>query len=267
MFYDLDVKIISSQFKNVFTQAAREVLNEIEAPEAKASEPMDSVQLNSDAVTTEQGFRSVVLALAAAGPAGGIPALAALSQDIAQQMISTEAEELHGKKMAEQFSSLPVVQDERVQAAWQDVKVATDSPFQAPVVIESIFVDASSDVRNMRFGTEMLKTELAQDDVLAFTVAHEEGHRQNEDEQGARGLEAFAELCSQDDALSGIGIKVLFEGRKQNEREADIFAAEAIKKMGTDTKQVLEFLESLPEDRMHPAGTERAELVKAVLQS
>ena len=254
------MKVDSKGFQTLFLRKAGQTLKTFEHhQEPTIATPRDSVQLSSGVPRLE--FASTVLALAAAAPAGGIPVLAALSQETAQALITPDQEKLHGENMRAQFQDLPKVDDPRVSRFWQDVSVISESHFPAPQVFQSFFIDASSDVENMSFGTTMLESELKNDAALAFTIAHEEGHRQHRDTQGAKGLEAFAELCTENEELSSIGIKVLFEGRKQNEREADEFAARVVSQMDVDKEQVLTFLSAFPEDNLHPAGTERAALV------
>ncbi|HIB66733.1 MAG TPA: hypothetical protein EYO33_16865 [Phycisphaerales bacterium] len=254
------MKVDSKGFQELFLHKARQALKELESPQEQVvALPSDTVQLSQGG--SHLNFSSMVLALSAAAPAGGIPLLAALSQETAQALITPEQEKLHSERMRAQFQDVPKVDDSRVSRFWEDVSAITKSPFPAPEVFQSSFFDASSDVETMSFGTTMLESELKDDAALAFTIAHEEGHRQHRDTQGAKGLELFADLCLSNDELSSIGIQVLFEGRKQNEREADEFAARVLSQMDIEKDQVLTFLSAFPEDNLHPAGSERAALV------
>ena len=254
------MKVDSNRFQTLFLSKAGQALKAMEPQEDQdLAPPADTVELTGRVPKLD--FASTVLALAAAAPAGGIPVLAALSQETAQALITADQEKLHGESMRAQFQDVPKVDDPRVSHFWEEVSTLSESPFPAPQVYQSFFIDASSDVENMSFGTTMLESELHNDAALAFTIAHEEGHRQHRDTQGAKGLEAFAELCSSNDELSSLGIKVLFEGRKQNEREADEFAARVVSQMDIEKDHVLTFLRAFPEDNLHPAGTERASLV------
>jgi len=54
------------------------------------------------------------------------------------------------------------------------------------------------------------------------------------------------------------------QGRQDNERRADLFAAQAMLKLGVDKQPILEFLGSMPGDTQHPEGAERVALVESV---
>lgn len=222
-------------------------------PRLEAQEiPLDSVDLSRP-----DAFRQLTLALAAA--TAPIPLLAALSQEVAQSLVTRAQEESWADTIEDQYRSLPHLEDERVQQAWEKVREVTGSTYPAPQVLDSLFIDAQSDSREMYLGKASLGSDMADENVLLFTLAHEEGHRVHRDSAGARGLEAFHDACPDD----RLGLLVLREGRHQNEREADRFAARVVAQLGCDPQPILNFLTSLNEDLQHPDGDERAAAVRA----
>ena len=261
------MQIDKVRFQQVFTARAQQMLCATEESKANEScalpEPKDDVVFSKP--VDPLAFQSAVSAFSTAASLGGIPALAALTQEVAQALIGPQDEEESAQKILEQLSTLPRVQDNRVDQTWSRVAEATASPYSPPEVVDSFFIDAQADARNMLLGTTPLKQDLADDNVLAFTLAHEEAHRQNRDSAGSAGLETLVELCKDDEGLFPIAFKALGEGRRQNEREADLFAAEVAKKLNYQLEPILKFLESLPGDLQHPPGSERAELVKTLM--
>jgi hypothetical protein len=263
------VQIDTAKFRTAFTQRAQRVLSQVEkTTETAAPTPSDQVSLSGGGDPSVQGlkFEAAVTAIATSATLGGIPGLAALTQDVAHSLVSEQQEIDASARMVDQFTSLPLVQDERVESVWSGVAEVTESPHDAPLVYESFFIDAQADARNMMLGTETLKGDLADDNVLAFTVAHEEGHRQHRDTAGTAGLQALMDLTENDKELYSLAYQAMAEGRQQNEREADLFAAEAMTELGYDKQPMLEFLNSLPGDIHHPVGTQRAQAVDEIFQ-
>lgn len=257
------MKINPVKFQKVFTLRAKQILQPEATGAPETSPATDSVELSKG--PTGLDFQGAVTALATSATLGGVPALAALSQQVAQEITTPQEEVNAAAQLAEQLDSLPKVEEPRVTHLWSEVAEVTATPFDAPRVVDSFFIDAQADARNMYIGTTPLQNEMSTDEVLAFTLAHEEGHRQHRDTTGAAGLEALVALCEGDEKAYTFAFQALAEGRKQNEREADEFAARAVKKMGYESGSILEFLNALPGDLQHPPGEERARAVEAAM--
>lgn len=257
------MRVDVAKFQTVFTRRAQKRLAG-KVSEASSPPPSDSISLSDTSAPIHAQFKSAVLAMATAASLGGIPALAALAQEVSKDLVTPEQEALDSQKLADQLSALPPAQDQRVQQAWNQVKSLSNSPFAAPKVLQSSFVDAQSDARAMYFGTASLQKDFADDSVLLFTVGHEEGHRVHRDSAGAAGLEALLELGKNDEELFGLAFKALNQGRLENERQADTFAARLLRSSDLDKKKVEQFLAATPGDLQHPEGGERANLVADV---
>ncbi|MGE0492920.1 MAG: hypothetical protein AB7S38_27160 [Vulcanimicrobiota bacterium] len=251
------MRIDTFQFQRAFCERARPLVpaDQLEALPADSFEPSNQARR----------FQQMVLAVSAAAGASQVPALAALSQEIGQNLVSQAEDAAFADNLADQYSSLPHRQDPRVEQAWSQVAQASQSSFPAPVVLESSFIDAQSDSREMYLGTASLAGDMADDTILLFTLAHEEGHRQHRDKAGVAGLEAFLAGCQGNDQLESLSFKVLREGRHQNEREADAFAAGVLAQLGCDPAPALAFLGGLEADMQHPGGHEREQLVRQAL--
>ena len=263
------MQIDTAKFRAAFTQRVQRELSPAEPVDAaRASNPTDQVALSGKAESPEWRlrFETAVRAIAVSAAAGGIPGLAALAQDVGQSLVSEQEEVETARGMVEQFSSLPLIEDGGVDKLWKGVAAATDSPFEPPLVYESFFIDAQADARNIMLGTQSLKGDLADNNVLAFTLAHEEGHRQHRDTAGTAGLQALLDLSEGNDELYSLAFRAMSEGRQQNEREADEFAAEALTELVHDKQPILDFLSSMPGDLHHPPGAERKQAVDRVFQ-
>lgn len=260
------MEINAAKFQKAFVQRANQVLREgpSTAVPIESAPPTDGVTLSarqSDPVALT--FQAAVSAVATSASLGGVPGLAAMAQDVARSLVTSAEEVEASNRMTEQFSAtLPRVEDPRVERAWNGVSRVTDSPFEPPLVFQSFFIDAHADARTMMIGTESLKADLADDTVLAFTIAHEEGHRQHRDTAGTAGLRALVKLCENDRELSDLAQGALSSGCLSNELAADQFAAEAMVELGLAKEPIMEFLGSLPGDSQHPVGVERAALVE-----
>lgn len=251
------MRIDTFVFQRAFCERARPLVpaDKLEALPADSFEPSNQARR----------FQQMALAVSVAAGASGVPTLAALSQEIGQNLVSQAEDAAFADHVADQYSSLGQRQDERVEQAWSRVAQASGSNFPAPVVLESSFIDAQSDSREMYLGTASLAGDMANDSVLLFTLAHEEGHRQHRDKAGAAGLEAFLASCQGNDELESLGFKVLREGRHQNEREADAFAAGVLAQLDCEPAPVLAFLAGLEGDLQHPEGRQRERLVRQAL--
>ena len=231
-----------------------------------SADPVDGVSLSEGSSATDTlAFQAAVSAVAASATLGGVVGLAAMAQEVARELVTSAEEVDASNRMTEQFAAtLPRVEDPRVEGSWAEVSRVTKSPFEAPLVFQSFFIDAQADARTIMLGTESLKGDLAGDEVLAFTLAHEEGHRQHRDTAGAAGLQALLDSCESDKELYSIAYDAMAQGRQDNERRADLFAAEAMVKLGVDKQPILAFLGSMPGDMQHPEGAERVALVESV---
>lgn len=257
------MQIDRNRFQNLFTQRVTRLTQQPAAVPISV-EAGDRVDLTSTPTASRNMFAEAVLTLATTASLGGIPALAALSQEVAQLLVTPEQELQSAAKIAAQLSSLPTVSDPRVEKAWQDIEQLSSSPHTAPVVVDSFFVDAQADARNMFIGTSALKGDMANDSVLSFTLAHEEGHRIHRDSTGSAGLETLLELCREDEKLFPLAFQALGEGRRQNEREADSYAARLLTQLPVEQGAVMNFLSQLPGDLQHPDGKERAEALRSI---
>lgn len=257
------------KFGAVFARRVAEMLEEKPRVAVAPSEPRDLVEWSKakpPSVPT-LSFENAVLALAGSAALGGIPALAALSQEVAKDLVTRSDEQQYSDLVQEQFSSLPQVVDPRVDRLWDRVEQMTNSPFPAPRVLQSVFVDAQSDSLGMYLGTDSLDSSLSDDSILAFTLAHEEAHRRHRDSAGGAGLDALYELAKDDDQLGSLAFRALRHGRQANEFAADLFAARVLSDLGLPERPVVEFLASLPGDLQHPEGRLRARLVEESLAS
>lgn len=260
------MQINPAKFQTAFLQRASEALSKPEqAVAVDSGTPVDGVTLSGVSVSTDAlSFQAAVSAVAASATLGGVVGLAAMAQEVARELVSPAEEMDAARRMTEQFAAtLPRIEDPRVQDSWVEVSRVTESPFEAPLVFQSFFIDAQADARNIMLGTESLKGDLASDEVLAFTLAHEEGHRQHRDTAGAAGLQALLDSCEKDKELYSLAYDAMAQGRQDNERRADLFAAEAMVKLGVEKQPILEFLGSMPGDMQHPVGTERVALVES----
>ena len=268
------MEINTARFQNAFLQRVSQALPKPEASTSqtettKSSGPVDGVSLSEKSASADiLSFQAAVSAVAASATLGGVPGLAVIAQEVARGLVTSAEEVDASNRLTEQFAAtLPRVEDSRVQDSWAEVSRVTESPFEAPLVFQSFFIDAQADARTIMLGTESLKGDLASDEVLAFTLAHEEGHRQHRDTAGAAGLQALLDLCENDRELYSLAYDAMSQGRQDNERRADVFAAEAMVKLGVEKEPILEFLGSMPGDMQHPEGAERVALVENVFKS
>lgn len=253
------MKIQSAQFKAGFVrQAPRQV------PDAQVQAAVDSVTLSGQPVSPS-AFAQVALAVSVAAQGGGVPALAALSQDVARALVTPAQEEQLAKGMQEGFESRFVASRPALQEAWNKIQGLTGSSFPAPQEVNSPIVYAQADSRNLYIGKDALETDLADANVLTFALAHEEGHRQHRDTAGAKGLESFLEAGQDNPKLFPLAFQTVRAGRHQNERRADEFAARVAARLGCQPLPILKFLLEIPEDSEHPAGLERAQLVRSAM--
>lgn len=190
----------------------------------------------------------------------GVPGLAALSQDVARALITPQQEQQLADTLHDVFESRFAPNHPLLEETWQGVQRVTGSAFPAPQQVNSPLVYAQADSRNLYIGQSALATDLADPNVLTFTLAHEEAHRQHRDSAGAKGLEALQESSS-----SPAAFQALREGRHHNERQADEFGARVAAKLGCEPLPILKFLLEIPEDAEHPAGRERAALVRQAM--
>lgn len=217
----------------------------------------DSVDFSSPPAVAA-AFDQMVLAVSLSS--SGVPALAALSQDIARALVTPQQEQDLAQSMHDAFESRFVSNQPELDQAWQGVQRVTASSFPAPQQVKSPLVYAQADSRNLYIGQDALAGELSDPHVLTFTLAHEEGHRQHRDTAGAKGLESLSEATSHP-----AGFQAIRAGRHQNERLADEFAARVAAKLGCAPLPILQFLLEIPEDAEHPAGKERAEIVRRAM--
>lgn len=255
------MRVDRTRFQSIFIQRAGRLPRE-NAP--AASGVQDKVEIGASDQSPTPNFKKSVLALSTAASLGGIPAIAALAQEVSKSLVTAEQEDESSARLAAQLSSLPREIDTRVSEAWKEVESARPSPFVPPVVLDSVFIDAQSDSRAIYVGTGSLRGDLSDDSILAFTLAHEEGHRIHRDSAGAAGLETLLELCQEDEELYPVAFKALNLGRLENERQADRYAAETLQTLNVDRTKITEFLRQLPGDPQHPDGVERAALVSDV---
>ncbi len=264
------MRIDQSQFQKAFVQRANQALSQSKGAEVVETRvPTDGVSLSKRSASTDVlSFQSTVSAVAASAALGGVIGLAAMAQEVARGLVTSAEEVDASNRMTQQFAAtLPQVDDPRVQDSWAEVSRVTESLFEPPLVFQSFFIDAQADARTIMLGTESLKGDLAGDEVLAFTLAHEEGHRQHRDTAGAAGLQALLDSCENDKELYSLAYDAMAQGRQDNERKADLFAAEAMVKLGVDKQPILEFLGSMPGDMQHPEGAERVALVESIYKN
>ena len=260
------MQINPARFQKAFLQRAGQALSKPEQAKAVDSgAPVDGVSLSNGSASTDTLlFQAAVSAVAASAALGGVVGLAAMAQEVARELVTSTEEVEASERMTDQFAAtLPRIEDPRVLDSWTEVSRVTKSPFEPPLVFQSFFIDAQADARTIMLGTESLKGDLASDEVLAFTLAHEEGHRQHRDTAGAAGLQALLDSCEKDKELYSLAYDAMAQGRQDNERRADLFAAEAMVKLGVEKQPILEFLGSMPGDMQHPVGTERVALVES----
>ena len=217
----------------------------------------DSVDFSSPPAVAA-AFDQMVLAVSLS--TAGIPALAALSQDIARALVTPQQEHDLAQSMHDAFQSRFVPNQPELDQAWQGVQRVTGTSFPAPQQVKSPLVYAQADSRNLYIGQDALAGELSDANVLTFTLAHEEGHRQHRDTAGAKGLESLSEATAHP-----AGFQAIREGRHQNERLADEFAARVAAKRGCAPLPILQFLLGIPEDAEHPAGKDRAGIVRQAM--
>lgn len=253
------MKIGLSQFQQRFVQRATEFV-----PSAEVKHAVDSVTL-SPAIPPAQAFAQVALAVATAAQGGGVAALAALSQDVARSLIGPADEEKLAEGMRDGFQSRFVPSEPKLEQAWRGVQRVTQSPFPAPQEVNSPIVYAQADTRNLYVGKEALETDLADPNVLTFTLGHEEGHREQRDMAANKGLELFMEAAANDPKLSRLAFQVTRAGRHANERRADENGARVAARLGCDPLPILDFLLPIAEDAEHPSGYERARLVRQTM--
>ncbi len=228
-------------------------------PQSEATEVSDTVELSP--VCPDQAFQMTLSLLVASA---GLPVLAALAQEVGRELVTSEQEaaraELTRAVYREREKELP----ESVASAWSKVREVTDSPHQPPVVVDTPLVFAQADTLGMRLGRAALENELADPNVLLFTLAHEEAHRQHRDTAGSRGLEVLIELAEGN--LGTAALQALHQGRQDNELQADLFAAQVCAELGCDPKPILAFLEATEGDTDHASGSERARAVAEILK-
>lgn len=264
---DAGVKIGVSEFQQRFSELARQRLRE--RPEASTAEPADSVAPGRVTETAAgdphavTSFAQLTLALAASAPAGGVAVLALVAQDAARSLVTSEQEASLARGIRDSFASRIVPSPPQLQQSWQKVSALSASLFAAPEVVNSVLVEAQADSGNLFLGQATLAHELADPDVLAFAVAHEEGHRQHRDTTGSRGLELLLQACGDDPQLFPLAFRACHEGRRGMERAADAFAARVTSAMGCHLAPIAAYLASLPGDSEHPDGAERAAAVTA----
>lgn len=247
------MKVDRVAFRETFVQRA--------AARPVAAGPVDQVSVGPAVAPRLRPLDQAVLALAAAGPAG----VAVVAQEAARALVTRSQEEALAASTREAYASYAAPPDERVQRCWQRIQeVAGPSEFPPPQVVTLGLVFAEANSLDMYVGASALAGELASDDVLTFALAHEEGHRRHRDSAGSTGLEALVEVTGDSPPeVSRLGFLALREGRHENERQADAFAADVVGRLGCDPKPLEAFLRACEEDMQHPAGSARAEAVLA----
>lgn len=253
------MKVGLSQFQTRFVERAKEKI-----PAVEVQSVIDSVTL-TPGLPPQQAFAQVALAIATAAQAGGVPALAAISQDVARSLVSPADELSLAQALESGFESRFVASPPELESAWQGVQKVTGSSFPPPQVVNSPLVYAQADTRNLFLGKEALATDLKEPEVLTFTLGHEEGHRQARDMAANQGLESFAQSAAGDPKLQRLAFQVMREGRHANERRADQAGAHAAAQLGCEPGPILTFLLSIPEDNEHPGGLERARAVRQTM--
>ncbi|MFN8611238.1 MAG: S8 family serine peptidase [Vulcanimicrobiota bacterium] len=238
------MKIEAVPFQTRFLRQAAQKLGSTELQAA-----VDRIDLSSPS-QLQRAFDQFKLALEA--NAAAAPLLAAIAQDVARSLITPAQEQERADGLRDAFESRFVPNEEPLQKAWQGVQKVTASSFPPPREVNSPLVYAQADSHNLFIGKEALSGELSDPNVLTFSLAHEEGHRQHRDTAGALGL-------------NFLGPSALRAGRHQNERRADEFAARVAAKLGCAPLPILRFLLGIPEDNEHPPGLERARLVRQAM--
>ncbi len=238
------MKIAPTPFQTRFLQQAA---RRLASPELQTA--VDRLDL-SNAPQVQRAFDQVLLALAAAS--GGTPLLATIAQDVARSLVTSQQEQELAQSLQDAFESRFTPNSAALDQAWQSVQKVTGSQFPPPQQVNSPLVYAQADSRNLLIGKEALQGDLADPNVLTFSLAHEEGHRQHRDTAGAKGLEFLPPAA-------------LRCGRHQNERRADDLAARVAAKLGCAPLPILQFLLAIPEDGEHPAGLERARAVRTAM--
>lgn len=264
------MKIEPAAFQTAFLRRAEGANQTGRADRAlaeRSAEPADSVELTpAHAEVPTTPLQQAVLALSAASAAVGGPLLPAVAQEVGKALVTAAQEERQAESRREAFGKWVVPtgeKAERVREAWERLQQVSPSPLPPPKVIDLSLTFAESDTREMFIGTRALDGELADPSVLTFTLAHEEGHRRHRDSAGSAGLEAL--VAAVDGAPAEVtreAFRALREGRHENERRADAFAAEVAARLGCDPEPILAFLLACEEDMQHPAGLERAEAVR-----
>jgi Zn-dependent protease with chaperone function len=239
------------------------------AKDLEKSSPLtdgDRVELTGAGLPPQAAFQQMFLALAAATP-GGPPALAALSQGIARSLMPPEQEEQFAASLNDAFASRFVPPTPALQNAWGKIEGITGKHFSPPQLVNSPLIYAQADSRNLYIGTEALQSDLADPDVLIFALAHEEGHRRHRDSAGTRGLDTLLEICQDSPQMFKPALAAVREGHKENERQADAFAARVAAQLGCKPGPIAQFLEAIPEDHEHPSGSERAAAVMNLMRA
>lgn len=247
------IRIDRPAFEQRFLECARKHL----PPEA-ASEPTESYQPSSQpgqppATLTLQG---TVTALNLASSLTGLPLVALTAQQAARELVTPAQErDLADTRLRGYADRL--TQDKRVEHSWRTVSQLLPGSGSAPKVVDLSLVYAEADSREMYVGKQALQGDLASDEVLLFTLAHEEAHRRHRDSAGTAGLEALMEASPGRESF-----QALRAGWHHNELQADLVGAEVAARAGCDPKPILAFLLSCPEDMQHPSGAKRAEVVR-----
>lgn len=254
------MKIQPAQFQRLFLQRAEQRLNDLENP-SELPAANDSVELGERASgRASSRIDQAVVALTAAAGASGVAVLAALAQEVGRQLVDSKQEARFSESRLHAFADRRAAEDPRLSQAWQRLEELSDSPFQAPRVINSPIVVAEAGTREIFIGAEALDGELSDPAVLLFTLAHEEAHRRNRDSAGSWGLEALLEADP-----SKSSFQALRQGRHQNEYVADAFGAEIAARAGYSPEPILAFLAGCHEDVQHPDGPLRARAARQVM--
>lgn len=247
------IRIDRPAFEQRFLECARKHL----PPEA-ASEPTESYQPSSQATTppASLSLQGAITALNLAAGLTGLPLVALTAQEAARGLV-TPAQEGQLADARLRGYEHRLTRDERVERSWQTVSQLLPGSGTAPRVVDLALVYAEADSREMYVGKQALQSDLASDEVLLFTLAHEEAHRRHRDSAGTAGLEALMEAVPGRESF-----QALRAGWHHNELQADLVGAEVAARAGCDPKPILAFLLSCPEDMQHPSGARRAEVVR-----
>ncbi|GMU54541.1 MAG: hypothetical protein AMXMBFR33_36870 [Candidatus Xenobia bacterium] len=247
------IRIDRPAFEQRFLECARKHL-----PPEPASEPTESYQPSSQATSppARLSLQGAITALNLASGLTGLPLVALTAQEAARELVTPAQEgqlaDTRLRGYADRLTS-----DERVQQSWEKVSQLLPGAGSAPKVVDLSLVYAEADSREMYVGKQALQGDLASDEVLIFTLAHEEAHRRHRDSAGTAGLEALLEVAPGRESF-----QALRDGWHSNELQADLVGAEVAARAGCDPKPILAFLLSCPEDMQHPSGARRAEVVR-----